>query len=144
MMNKPLYMNKDDGKREPLDLDKIHRVIEWAAKRLEAFNASNSKVRSRQDVKSQRLVGNFINSYDFDLSLLDAVLDELKDCQYDWLLSHQFVFISGSILRKRINAGVRTCERERLIILGVTELLRATSKFARAPPRALVNYIICR
>ncbi|MGB0859770.1 MAG: ATP cone domain-containing protein, partial [Pseudoalteromonas spongiae] len=30
-MNQELSVSKRDGRKEPLDLDKIHRVIAWAA-----------------------------------------------------------------------------------------------------------------
>ncbi|MGY5796157.1 hypothetical protein [Rheinheimera faecalis] len=133
-MTNPQPITDIHEKQENHALDSIHRVIDWATKNLEAIVASKSKLQSRQYVSSQRLVGNFIKSYDFDFSLLNVVLDGLKDCQYAWLLSHQIAFIRVSILKKTINAGLRTCDRLRLIVLGITELLRATSKYARAPP----------
>jgi ribonucleoside-diphosphate reductase alpha chain len=45
-MNQPLYVTKRDGLREPLDLDKIHRVITWAAEGLQNVSVSQVELRS--------------------------------------------------------------------------------------------------
>ena len=34
-MNSNLHVTKRDGRTEPLDLDKIHRVVTWAAEGLD-------------------------------------------------------------------------------------------------------------
>ncbi|MFN6972632.1 MAG: ATP cone domain-containing protein, partial [Rheinheimera sp.] len=45
-MNQPLFVTKRDGEREPLDLDKIHRVITWAAEGLQNVSVSQVELRS--------------------------------------------------------------------------------------------------
>lgn len=45
-MNQPLHVTKRDGNREPLDLDKIHRVIDWAAEGLQNVSVSQVELRS--------------------------------------------------------------------------------------------------
>jgi len=45
-MTQPLYVTKRDGRRETLDLDKIHRVIEWAAEGLSNVSVSQVELRS--------------------------------------------------------------------------------------------------
>jgi len=45
-MNTSLSVTKRDGVKEPLDLDKIHRVITWAAKGLDNVSVSEVEIRS--------------------------------------------------------------------------------------------------
>lgn len=45
-MNNNLMVTKRDGKMEPIDLDKIHRVITWAAEGLENVSVSQVELRS--------------------------------------------------------------------------------------------------
>lgn len=47
-MNQPKTLNvtKRDGRTEPIDLDKIHRVVEWAAKDLDNVSVSQVELRS--------------------------------------------------------------------------------------------------
>ena len=45
-MNKALMVTKRDGKLEPINLDKIHRVITWAAEGLENVSVSQVELRS--------------------------------------------------------------------------------------------------
>ena len=45
-MNTSLSVTKRDGIKEPLDLDKIHRVITWAAKDLDNVSVSEVEIRS--------------------------------------------------------------------------------------------------
>ncbi|EIJ71416.1 class 1a ribonucleoside-diphosphate reductase subunit alpha [Pasteurella bettyae] len=45
-MNKALMVTKRDGQIEPLDLDKIHRVITWAAEGLDNVSVSQVELRS--------------------------------------------------------------------------------------------------
>jgi ribonucleoside-diphosphate reductase alpha chain len=45
-MNNALSVTKRDGTKEPLDLDKIHRVITWAAKGLDNVSVSEVEIRS--------------------------------------------------------------------------------------------------
>ncbi|TNH01365.1 ribonucleoside-diphosphate reductase subunit alpha [Testudinibacter sp. TR-2022] len=45
-MNKALMVTKRDGRLEPIDLDKIHRVITWAAEGLDNVSVSQVELRS--------------------------------------------------------------------------------------------------
>lgn len=45
-MNKHLLVTKRDGNKEPIDLDKIHRVITWAAEGLDNVSVSQVELRS--------------------------------------------------------------------------------------------------
>ncbi|MFM2478342.1 class 1a ribonucleoside-diphosphate reductase subunit alpha [Celerinatantimonas sp. MCCC 1A17872] len=45
-MNTNLLVTKRSGKKEPIDLDKIHRVITWAAEGLENVSVSQVELRS--------------------------------------------------------------------------------------------------
>ena len=45
-MNKALMVTKRDGKPEPINLDKIHRVITWAAEGLDNVSVSQVELRS--------------------------------------------------------------------------------------------------
>jgi ribonucleoside-diphosphate reductase alpha chain len=45
-MTQSLYVSKRDGRREPLDLDKIHRVIDWAAEGLSNVSVSQVELKS--------------------------------------------------------------------------------------------------
>src|SRR5690606_20368384 len=42
----PLYATKRDDRREPIDLDKIHRVLEWAAEGLHNVSVSQVELKS--------------------------------------------------------------------------------------------------
>ncbi|WP_276831236.1 class 1a ribonucleoside-diphosphate reductase subunit alpha [Frischella perrara] len=45
-MNKSILVTKRNGKKEPIDLDKIHRVITWAAEGLSNVSVSQVELRS--------------------------------------------------------------------------------------------------
>lgn len=115
----------DDKKREPLYLDKIHHVLDWGLRSIET-----QKSKKRHCGKYQRFVR--IDSQNILENAVRIVLDNLDGCEQN--LTYQLIQIRVSILQMKIMASLRTCERELLIVLGKTELLKATSKFARAPP----------
>jgi hypothetical protein len=115
----------DDKKREPRYLDKIHRVIDWALHSIET-----QKSKKRNCGKYQRFVR--VDSQNILANAVRIFLDNLDGCEQN--LTYQLIQIRVSILQIKMTASLRTCERELLIVLGKTELLRATSKFARAPP----------
>ncbi|MCH8491973.1 MAG: ribonucleoside-diphosphate reductase subunit alpha [Idiomarina sp.] len=46
-MNQPIYVTKRNGERELLDLEKIHRVISWAAEGLKDVSVSEVELKSR-------------------------------------------------------------------------------------------------
>ena len=45
-MNNNLFVAKRNGDREPLDLDKIHKVITWAAKGLDNVSVSQVEIKA--------------------------------------------------------------------------------------------------
>lgn len=45
-MNNNLFVTKRNGEKEPIDLEKIHRVIEWAAKGLDQVSVSQVELKS--------------------------------------------------------------------------------------------------
>lgn len=79
-MNQPLYVTKRDGQREPLDLDKIHRVLDWAAEGLQ--NVSVSQV----ELKSHIQFYDGIKTEDIHETIIKAAADliskETPDYQY--------------------------------------------------------------
>ena len=45
-MNRNLFVTKRDGRKERIDLDKIHRVLDWAAEGLHNVSVSQVELRS--------------------------------------------------------------------------------------------------
>ena len=45
-MNATLRVTKRDGSQEPIDLDKIHKVVTWAAEGLEKVSVSEVELRA--------------------------------------------------------------------------------------------------
>jgi hypothetical protein len=117
----------DDKKREHLYLDKIHRIIDWGLQSIET-----QKSKKRHCGKYQRFVR--VEAPEFFGHPVRVVLDNLDSCVRS--LTFRLILIRFSILRMKMKATLRTCERAVLVVLGKTELLIATSKFARAPPIA--------
>jgi ribonucleoside-diphosphate reductase alpha chain len=79
-MNNNLYVTKRTGERETIDLDKIHKVIEWAAKDLN--NVSVSQV----EIKAQIQFYDGIKTADIHETLIrsaaDLISTECPDYQY--------------------------------------------------------------
>src|SRR5574343_31787 len=79
-MNQPLYVNKRDGTREPLDLDKIHRVIDWAAAGLQNVSVSQVELRSHiqfyDGIKTEDIHETIIKA------AADLISKETPDYQY--------------------------------------------------------------
>ena len=79
-MNQELSVSKRDGRKEPLDLDKIHRVIAWAAEGLN--NVSVSQV----ELKSHIQFYDGIRTEDIHETIIKAAADliskETPDYQY--------------------------------------------------------------
>ncbi len=75
-----LKVTKRDGRQEPINLDKIHRVLEWAAEGLD--NVSVSQV----ELKSQIQLYDGIRSQDIHETIIKAAADlistETPDYQY--------------------------------------------------------------
>lgn len=80
MLNKEILVTKRDGHQEPLQLDKIHRVLEWAAEGLE--NVSVSQV----ELKAHIQFYNGISTEDIHSMLIKSTADlistDTPDYQY--------------------------------------------------------------
>ena len=87
-MTQALFVTKRDGRREPLDLDKIHRVITWAAEGLS--NVSVSQV----ELKSHIQFYDGIKSEDIHETIIKAAADLIsKDSpDYQYLAARLAVF----------------------------------------------------
>ncbi|MET1218097.1 MAG: ATP cone domain-containing protein, partial [Glaciecola sp.] len=68
-MNKQLLVTKRNGEQEPIDLDKIHKVITWAAKDL--HNVSVSQV----EIKAHIQFYNGIRTEDIHETLIKSAAD---------------------------------------------------------------------
>ncbi len=79
-MSKELWVTKRDGERAPMDLEKIHKVVAWAAEGLE--NVSVSQV----ELKSQIQMYDGIRTEDIHETIIKAAADliseETPDYQY--------------------------------------------------------------
>ncbi|MCU7554072.1 ribonucleoside-diphosphate reductase subunit alpha [Alteromonas sp. ASW11-19] len=79
-MNNNLYVTKRNGEKEPIDLEKIHKVITWAAKGLN--NVSVSQV----EIKAQIQFYDGINTSEIHETLIKSAADlistEAPDYQY--------------------------------------------------------------
>ena len=78
-MNTPsILVTKRDGRQEPIDLDKIHRVITWAAEGLN--NVSVSQV----ELKSRIQFYNGIRTQDIHETIIKAAADLIsRGCPLD-------------------------------------------------------------
>lgn len=80
MLNQEILVTKRDGHQEPLQLDKIHRVLEWAAEGLE--NVSVSQV----ELKAHIQFYNGISTEDIHSMLIKSTADlistDTPDYQY--------------------------------------------------------------
>ncbi|MCK8124486.1 ribonucleoside-diphosphate reductase subunit alpha [Pseudoalteromonas sp. 2CM39R] len=87
-MNQQLSVSKRDGRKESLDLDKIHRVIAWAAEGLE--NVSVSQV----ELKSHIQFYDGIRTDDIHETIIKAAADQIsKDTpDYQYLAARLAVF----------------------------------------------------
>src|SRR5574344_2781259 len=79
-MTQTLFVTKRDGRQEPIDLDKIHRVLDWAAMGLK--NVSVSQV----ELKSHIQFYNGIRTKDIHETIIKAAADlisaDTPDYQY--------------------------------------------------------------
>ena len=133
-MNEQLYITKKNGSREPLDLDKIHRVIMWAAEGLSDVSITqNSKFKNYEFFVRHFETLDLENRSKFG-RLLTFATELISD---NVPLRRFFAWVvlpyNGYIIYK-LNLFIRTRERIRRFALDLIELLRVSSKFARAPP----------
>jgi len=79
-MNTKLYVTKRSGEKEPLDLDKIHRVITWAAEGLENVSVSQVELKSHiqfyDGIRTQDIHETIIKA------AADLISEESPDYQY--------------------------------------------------------------
>ena len=79
-MNNSLSVSKRDGTKEPLDLDKIHRVITWAAKGLDNVSVSEVEIRSHiqfyDGIKTEDIHETIIRA------AADLISEQTPDYQY--------------------------------------------------------------
>jgi len=87
-MNQQLSVSKRDGRKELLDLDKIHRVIEWAAEGLN--NVSVSQV----ELKSHIQFYDGIRTKDIHETIIKAAADQIskESPDYQYLAARLAVF----------------------------------------------------
>ncbi|QBL09403.1 ribonucleoside-diphosphate reductase subunit alpha [Rheinheimera sp. D18] len=87
-MTQSLFVTKRDGRREPLDLDKIHRVITWAAEGLSHVSVS------QVELKSHIQFYDGIKSSDIHETIIKAAADLIsKDSpDYQYLAARLAVF----------------------------------------------------
>lgn len=79
-MYKSIMVTKRDGRKEPIDLDKIHRVIAWAAEGLHEVSVSQVELRSRiqfyEEIKTVDIHETMIRA------AADLISQETPDYQY--------------------------------------------------------------
>lgn len=77
-MNSTLYVKKRDGNRAPLDLDKIHKVLTWAAEGLD--NVSVSEVELRAQIQ----LADGISTSDIHETLIKSAADLISERTPDY------------------------------------------------------------
>ncbi|WP_048768811.1 class 1a ribonucleoside-diphosphate reductase subunit alpha [Oligella urethralis] len=79
-MNKSLLVTKRDGRQEALDLDKIHRVLDWAAEGLDNVSVSQVELRSQiqfyDGIKTEHIHETIIKA------AADLISEEAPDYQF--------------------------------------------------------------
>ncbi|ATM95478.1 ribonucleotide-diphosphate reductase subunit alpha [Yersinia frederiksenii] len=128
-MNNSLLVTKRDGIRERINLDKIHRVIEWAAEGLHDVSVSQKELRSH------------IQFYD-DIAISDESINEVIISSVFRLMGNQQRIKTTSFIgnvhqlvdSKSLNLGKQsaTVQPEGLVLF--TQLLKVLCKLARSPP----------
>ena len=79
-MNETLYVTKRNGEKEHIDLEKIHRVIEWAAEGLSKVSVSQVEIKAHlqfyEDIKTEEIHETIIKS------AADLISTDTPDYQY--------------------------------------------------------------
>lgn len=87
-MNNNLFVTKRDGEKEPIDLDKIHKVIDWAADGLDSVSVSQVEIKSHiqfyDGIKTEDIHETIIKA------AADLISEETPDYQY--LAAHLAIF----------------------------------------------------
>ena len=93
-MNEQLFVTKRSGQREPLNLDKIHRVIMWAAEGLNNVSASQVEIKSHiqfyDGIKTEDIHETIIKA------AADLISEEAPDYQY---MAARLVFFTYESVR---------------------------------------------
>ncbi|MBT0586359.1 class 1a ribonucleoside-diphosphate reductase subunit alpha [Alteromonas oceanisediminis] len=79
-MNNNLYVTKRDGKRETIELDKIHKVVTWAAKDLK--NVSVSEVEIKAQIQFYDGISTEVIHETLIKSAADLISTDAPDYQY--------------------------------------------------------------
>ncbi|MDT0594289.1 class 1a ribonucleoside-diphosphate reductase subunit alpha [Glaciecola petra] len=87
-MNNNLLVTKRDGTQEPIDLEKIHKVVSWAAKGLEDVSVSQVEIKAQiqfyNGIKTEEIHETMIKS------AADLITTDTPDYQY--LAAHLSIF----------------------------------------------------
>ena len=79
-MNNNLFVTKRDGEKELIDLDKIHKVIDWAAEGLDSVSVSQVALKSHiqfyDGIKTEDIHETVIKA------AADLISEETPDYQY--------------------------------------------------------------
>ncbi|MDG2392831.1 MAG: ribonucleoside-diphosphate reductase subunit alpha, partial [Thalassotalea sp.] len=79
-MNNNLFVTKRDGEKELIDLDKIHKVIDWAAEGLDSVSVSQVEIKSHiqfyDGIKTEDIHETIIKA------AADLISEETPDYQY--------------------------------------------------------------
>ncbi len=79
-MNKNIQVTKRNGKKEPIDMEKIHRVIEWASRGLKGVSVSQVEISAQlaffENIKTEDIHETIIKS------AADLISTDAPDYQY--------------------------------------------------------------
>jgi len=79
-MKNDLLVTKRDGSQEPINLDKIHKVVTWAAKGLEDVSVSQVEIKAQiqfyNGIKTEEIHETLIKS------AADLISTDIPDYQY--------------------------------------------------------------
>lgn len=100
-MKKPIHVTKRDGSKEPIDLEKMHKVVFWATQGLTGVSASEVEIRSHLQFYDG------IKSSDIQETLIKAAADLISE------ESPNYQYVAGRLvnyhLRKMVYGGFDPC-----------------------------------
>lgn len=89
-----INVTKRDGRKEPLDLDKFHRVVAWACEDISGVSASEIEIRS------QIQFYNNIKSSDIQETLIKAAADLISE------ETPNYQFVAGNLINYHLRKNV--------------------------------------
>jgi ribonucleoside-diphosphate reductase alpha chain len=89
-----INVTKRDGRKEPLDLDKFHRVVAWACEDISGVSASEIEIRS------QIQFYNNIKSSDIQETLIKAAADLISED------TPNYQFVAGNLINYHLRKNV--------------------------------------